>query len=397
MKRRTFLKNTAFASTSLMVPRFLQQYAAAAFGQGNPGKILIVVQFSGGNDGLNTVIPYRNDLYYKNRPGIGIAERDVLKIHDQQGLHPAMNGLRELYDDGLVTLLNSVGYPNPDRSHFRSMDIWHTASDSNAYWSTGWLGRYLDSQCAGCERPHQVLEVDDSLSFALKGEERSGFAMTDPRRVKDIAGAPFLKAAAKEGPQVRTDNLDFLYKTLIDTQSSADYLFEQSRVHRSTATYPNGVFGRNLKRIAELITAKTSCRVYYVSLSGFDTHVRQNATQQRLLEQYAEGMKALVTDLKAHNLMKEVTILTFSEFGRRVAQNASGGTDHGTANNVILIGGDLPRPGFFNAPPNLSDLDEGDLKYQVDFRQIYQNVLSEVLNADAAQILGRKFDAIKVV
>ncbi|MCB0643614.1 MAG: DUF1501 domain-containing protein, partial [Phaeodactylibacter sp.] len=294
MKRRTFLKHTAFASTSLMVPQFLQNYAAASFGQVDPGKILIVVQFSGGNDGLNTIIPYRNDLYYKSRPGIGIAEKDVLKIHDQQGLHPAMNGLRELYDEGLVTLLNSVGYPNPDRSHFRSMDIWHTASDSNEYWSTGWLGRYLDSQCAGCEHPHQVLEVDDSLSFALKGLERSGFAMTDPKRVKDIAGAPFLKAAAQEGPQVRTDNLDFLYKTLIDTQSSADYLFEQSKVHRSTTAYPNGTFGRNLKRIAELITAKTNCRVYYVSLSGFDTHVRQNATQQRLLEQYAEGMKALV-------------------------------------------------------------------------------------------------------
>ena len=397
MKRRSFLKNTAFASTALMVPKFLQSYANSAYGNVGPGKILIIVQLSGGNDGLNTIIPYRNDLYYKNRPGIGIPEGDVLKIHDKQGLHPVMTGLRELYDDGLVTIMNSVGYPNPDRSHFRSMDIWHTASNSNEYWSTGWLGRYLDNQCAGCENPHHIIEVDDSLSFALKGMERSGFAMTDPKRVKDIASAPFLKAAAEAGPEIRTDNLDFLYKTLIDTQTSADYLFEQSKVHRSTTVYPNGTFGRNLKRISELITAKTNCRVYYVSLSGFDTHVRQGATQNRLLQQYSEGMKALVTDLKANNLMKDVAIMTFSEFGRRVEQNASGGTDHGTANNLIMIGGGLPKPGFYNAPPNLKDLDNGDLKYQIDFRRVYQNVLESWLDTDANKILSRSFDPINIL
>jgi len=397
MKRRDFLKNTAFASTAALVPQFIQNYARSAFGQVEAGKILVIIQLSGGNDGLNTVIPYRNDIYYRERPSLSIPATEVLRLDDQQGLHPAMVGLRELYDQGLLTVLNSVGYPNPDRSHFRSMDIWHTASNSNEHWTTGWLGRYIDNDCTGCANPHHVIEVDDSLSLALKGEQRSGFAMRDPRQIRDIANAPFLQAVSQQGPAKSHEHLDFLYKTLSDTQSSADYLFEQAQVHRSTVDFPKSPFGKDLKRIAELITANTNCRVYYASLSGFDTHANQQGAQQRLLEQYAEGVKALTTDLQQNGLLNEVRILTFSEFGRRVVQNASNGTDHGTANNAFIIGGNLPKPGIFNAAPNLEKLDQGDLFYQIDFRSVYQNLLDHWLEVDSQPILGRKFERLELV
>jgi uncharacterized protein (DUF1501 family) len=397
MDRRAFLRNTSLASTAALVPNFVRAFRPGRLFNSRSEKILIVVQLSGGNDGLNTVIPYQNDLYYQLRPRLAIEAAEVLKLEDGLGLNPSMSALRELYDQGYVSILNNVGYPNPDRSHFRSMDIWHTASDSDSYLSTGWIGRYLDHQCTGCEAPHHVIELDDSTSLALKGETRSGFAMNDPRQLKKTTDNPFLKAVTRHPPDNSNENLDFLYKTLIDTQSSADYLFKQSRVARSSTQYPAGPFGKSLKQISELLTADTDTRIYYTSLGGFDTHVNQRNKQDSLLKQYAEGMKALVTDLKQNGLLNDVLILTFSEFGRRVKQNASNGTDHGTANNVFVIGGGLNQPGIHNTGPNLSDLDQGDLKYQIDFRQLYATVLEDWLNADATAVLGRKFKKVGII
>ena len=185
MKRRNFLKATGLASTALMVPSFLQGLDLESNLLGTrSGKNLIIIQFSGGNDGLNTIVPYRNDIYYQNRPSLGIKKEEVLKVSEELGFNPAMAPLRSLYDEGLMSIVNSVGYPNPDRSHFRSMDIWHTASSSSEYLSTGWLGRYLDNQCRDCEQPYYAIEVDDSLSLALKGSTRNGFAMSNPKQLK---------------------------------------------------------------------------------------------------------------------------------------------------------------------------------------------------------------------
>lgn len=382
----------------MMVPAFLSGFSRERRYGSRAGKILVVVQLSGGNDGLNTIIPYRNDVYYQSRPSLAIAQQEVLPVSDDLGFNPSLQSLRELYDEGLVSIINSVGYPNPDRSHFRSMDIWHTGSPSDTYWSTGWLGRYLDSNCQGCASPHHAIEVDDSLSLALRGEERRGFAMSNPAQVARAAGNKFLKVVGERYHEhEHSEQVDYLYKTLINTQSSADYLAEQAKVYRSTVAYPATPFGRDLKQIAELITADTDTRVYYVSLSGFDTHARQKGIQERLLQQYADGMKAFVQDLKQNNLLRDTVILTFSEFGRRVAQNASQGTDHGTANNVFLLGGDLKAPGFFNAAPDLRTLDNGDLIYQVDFRQIYATLLDRWLEADAGQIMQGRFAELGIV
>lgn len=398
MNRRDFLSTSGLASTSLLIPSFLSDFKFNNIYKTRTGKVLVVVQWSGGNDGLNTIVPYRNDIYYKSRPTLGIKNTDVLKVNDELGLNPALQSLQDLYNNGLMTIINSVGYPNPDRSHFRSMDIWHTASGSNEYLSSGWLGRYLDSNCEGCATPYHALELDDSLSLALKGNIRSGFAASNPEQLKRATSNKFLQTVGKmANPEHEEENVAYLYKVMVETQQSADYLYQQSKVFTSKVEYPQSSFAKDLKQIAELITADTDTKIYYVSLSGFDTHANQKNQQDRLLKGYADAMKAFVEDLKQNGLLDDVLILTFSEFGRRVAQNASNGTDHGTANNVFLMGGKLQKPGFFNAAPDLSDLDEGDLKYQIDFRNIYATVLDQWLEAPTSEILGAGFKPLSLV
>lgn len=392
MKRRDFLKQASLASTAMMVPSFLTGSSLGKLYKNRAGKILVVVQLSGGNDGLNTIVPYRNDIYYRNRPDLGIPKTEVLPVSDDLGFNPALQSLRSIFDQGQMSIINNVGYPNPDRSHFRSMDIWHTASESTEYLNSGWIGRYLDSNCQGCQSPYQAIEVDDTLSLALKGQEKRGFAMSDPNRLKRAADNRILQAISK-APHTGADEekVGYLYKTLIDSESSANYLFEQSKKHHSTATYPQSEFGQDLRTIAQLITADTDTKIYYTSLTGFDTHANQKMRQERLLGQYADAMKVFVDDLKQNGLLEDVLILTFSEFGRRVNQNASRGTDHGTANNLFLMGGQLKKPGFFNEGPDLSNLDDGDLKYAVDFRKVYATILDRWLEAPAPSILGKSF------
>ncbi len=396
MKRRDFFKTSALASTSLMIPSFLKGYVGKGLFSSRSGKNLVVIQLSGGNDGLNTVVPFQNDIYYRSRPTLGVDKNKVLKISDAQGLNPVMEPLRPLYDDGLMCIINSVGYPNPDRSHFRSMDIWHTASSSDEYLSTGWIGRYLDNHCEGCTPPYHALEADDSLSLALKSVEQNGFAMSDPKSLKRATNNKFLKAISNHDHR-HEENVAYLYKTMIDTQSSANYLFEQSKIYQSKQYYPQTPFGRDLKQIAELITAETDTKIYYVSLSGFDTHANQKNQQERLLRQYADAVAAFVKDLKQNQLLEDTLILTFSEFGRRVKQNGSNGTDHGTANNLFLFGGKLKTPGFYNSAPDLKILDNGDLIYEIDFRRVYATILEDWLDADVKQILKGNFEKLNLV
>jgi uncharacterized protein (DUF1501 family) len=395
MKRRSFLKKSALASTALFTPAFLRSNSSSGLFGNFEGKTLVVIQLSGGNDGLNTIVPFENDVYYKERPTIAVSKTEVIRLSDELGLNPALAPLRKLYDDGLLCIINNVGYPNPDRSHFRSMDIWHTAS-SEEYWNSGWLGRYLDNYCQG--RPaYHALEVDDGLSLALKGDQVNGFAMSSAQQIGRAADNQFLKQIGAASAASTGENLNFLYKTLTSTQESAAYLREQSKVKRSSATYPNGKFAEDLRQIAELMIAGTETTIYYVSLGGFDTHAGQVNRQGRLLKEYAGGVAAFVSDLAGQNLLKNTLILTFSEFGRRVRQNASAGTDHGTANNVLVMGGKLRKSGFFNPGPDLSQLNDQDLIYKVDFRNIYASVLQNWLNADAAVVLHKKYEVLNFV
>ena len=397
IKRKEFIQIGSLATASLLVPKFLKAFESKSMVL--PGnKVVVILQLSGGNDGLNTVIPFRNDLYYKARPKLGIAKDKVLTLTDEVGLNPALKGLKELYDDGSLSVLNNVGYPNPDRSHFRSMDIWHTASDSNEYWTNGWMGRYLDSQCNGCDKPTQAIEIDDVLSLALKGEHIKGIAVKDPRRLYGTANEKFFRDIMKNHvDEAGEQPADYLYKTMAETLSSADYIFKQSRMHPTNAVCPTTNLGSSLKTIASLIYSEINTKVYYVSLGSFDTHINQEGQQNRLFTEMNDAIKAFVKDLKEQHRFDDVLLFSFSEFGRRVEQNASNGTDHGTANNMFMISGGLKQKGILNPMPDLSDLNEGDLKYNVDFKNVYATILNKWLKADDKSILMKQYEYLNFI
>ena len=388
IRRKTFLQLGSLATASLLVPEFLKAFEKPMIVP--PGnKVVVVLQLSGGNDGLNTVIPVRNDIYYRSRPRLGITREKALSLTDDVSLNPALGSLKALYDEGCLSILNNVGYPNPDRSHFRSMDIWQSASNSNEYVNTGWVGRYLDAQCKNCERPTHALEIDDLLSLALKGESNNGLAFKDAAKLYRSSNSPFFKDISI-AHQPGDETADYLYKTLSNTLSSADYIFQKSKHDPSSAPYPATALGKDLKTIASLIFSDINTRVYYVSLGSFDTHVNQDNQQKRLFTELNDAVKAFTADLKQHHRFEDVLMMTFSEFGRRVSQNASGGTDHGTANNMFFIGGGLKQKGLLNEMPDLANLTDGDLKHTVDFKDVYATVLQKWLGADDKLILGRK-------
>ncbi|MBW8685627.1 DUF1501 domain-containing protein [Chitinophaga rhizophila] len=401
LNRRKFLQVGSLASASVMMPKLLKAFEKDHLVP--PGnKILVVVQLSGGNDGLNTVIPYRNDIYYKLRPTLGIAREQALSLTDDIGLHPALQGLKGLYDEGALAILNNVGYPDPDRSHFRSMDIWQSAGPSSENWSDGWIGRFLDAQCAACDKPVQALEIDDTLSLAMKGIRQKGLAFKDPDKLQAAANDRLFKELlGKEGNiSAATDDhqpVDYLYKTMSATMSSAGYIKNQFKAYKTKEIFPATELGKNMQTIARLIMSDISTKIYYVSHGAFDTHVNQLASQQTQLKRLDEAITALTRELKSNNRFQDVVIVTFSEFGRRVAQNAGGGTDHGTANNMFIIGGGLKQHGLLNQGPDLEHLVDGDLQYQVDFKSVYATLLKNWLHADDGAILRQQYTHLSFV
>ncbi|QOD59739.1 DUF1501 domain-containing protein [Polaribacter haliotis] len=396
MKRRDFLKQTSFASGMFFVPQFLK-----AFEQQLPKtfshKKVVIIQLKGGNDGLNTVVPFGNDLYHQQRKNIALKESDVLKISDEVGLHKSLKSLQNLYNKGFVSIINNVGYPNPNLSHFRSTDIWQTASDSNEYLQNGWVGRYLDVTKSSSVK---AIEVDESLSLLLKGKTQNGLAVTDSKTLFNSLREPFFKNVIHHNSDAHLSehNLGYLYNTLIDAKSSSKYIFEKTKTKSASNNYPKNLFGKQLKTISQFINSGLETQVYYAGLTGFDTHANQPNTQARLLQTYAESMEVFVEDLQKNNNFEDVLILTFSEFGRRVKQNESQGTDHGTANNVFVIGKNLKKQGLYNNLPNLGDLDaNGNLKYEIDFREIYATILDKWLQVDDKAILNKSFSKLSFV
>lgn len=391
MNRRHFIKQSALASSYFLVPKFLKSLENPAFmPDAGSYRNVVIIQFSGGNDGLNTIVPYRNDLYYKYRKSIALDKDKIIALEKDMGVNPAMQALKDVYDQGYLSIINNVGYPNPDRSHFRSMDIWQSASDSNQYISTGWAGRYLDSQC---QNPYQGIEVDDNLSLAMKGQKLKGIAVKDPKKLFYETKDPYFQDVSKDISQdmLTEDNMGYLFKTMTETTSSAAYIYDTCKIYNNAFEYPNTDFSKELKTVATFIGSGLQTRVYYVSLGSFDTHVGQLQKQEGLLKQYSEGIAAFINNLKQLNKWDDTLIMTFSEFGRRVEQNASNGTDHGTAGNMFVMGSKLQQKGIINEVPDLGDLQDGDLKYHVDFRQVYATILDKWLQADSSKILGRPF------
>ncbi len=384
------------ASTALFLPKFVSGFNLLDQAIAT-GKKIVIIQLSGGNDGLNTIVPFRNDIYYQKRPSLAQQKNNLIGITDEIGFHESLIAHSDLYHNGELCVINNVGYPNPNRSHFRATDIWHTASDANEYLQSGWIGRYLD---VSNSKSLDAIEVDDTLSLILKGEETDGIATKNPHLFFRSTQAPYFKkvVAHHNDAHLSEHNLGYLYKTMVTASSSAKYMYETSKTFTTKTTYPNSEFSKQLKQVAQFINSGLQTKVYYASLGGFDTHANQTNKQKRLLSVYDEAMAAFIKDLKQEDSFKDTLILTFSEFGRRVQQNAANGTDHGTANQVFLIGNQLKKPGFYNPMADLSNLDEnGDLKYEIDFREIYTSILNNWLDIDAHKVIRKSFSGLNVV
>ena len=397
MKRRAFIKKSALGSVgTFFVPEFLKQMDQIGLLGQQSFKKLIVIQLSGGNDGLNTIVPYENDIYYNLRPRLGIKSSEVLKLDKGLGLNPAMTRFNQLYQDGYVSILNSVGYPNPNRSHFRSMDIWHTAVDSNKYSKTGWLGRYMD---AHCDNSHAMLELDSQLSLSMHGRKRNGLALENSQSLYKSLRAPYFKRVidAAESSSLDEDNQGYLYKTLIQTNQSAKYLAETHTVKSTKIDFPATKLGRKLGQVAQFIQSGFSTQVYYVSHNGFDSHANQRRSQDKLLKDYSDAVFSLVQSLRRAGEFENTLIMTFSEFGRRVKENGSAGTDHGKANNLFLLGSNLNKPGIYNPGADLINLDKGDISHNIDFRNVYWDIIGEWFEKDPSQVISKSFNSLNII
>lgn len=396
MNRRHFLKQSTLASSFYFVPSFVKAFESISpLSLGY--KRVVMIQLSGGNDGLNTIVPFNNDAYYRSRPTIAISKKDVLHATDELGFHNSLLPLKKLYDDGHLAVINNVGYPNPIRSHFRATDIWQTASDSNEYLQEGWIGRYLDHYG---NVPYSALEIDDSLSLALKGGGANGIAVKNPKILFQNSQDLYFKNVLKyyQDDHLSEHNLGYLYKTMIAAESSAKHIFQNHQKGKSEQDYPKNEFSFQLKTTAKLINSGLETKIFYTSLGGFDTHAGQINSQSRLLKVYADGIGAFINDLKAQGTFNDTLIMTFSEFGRRVQQNAANGTDHGTASNVFIMGNQLKKPGMYNNLASLDDLDaNGDIKYTIDFRTIYATILSNWLEVNDELILNKSFPKLDFI
>jgi len=411
----------AFLSMATTVPLFMQRSAEGIMipvgslvssQAGIPeDHTLVVIQLAGGNDGLNTVIPYGNREYYINRPQIAIAAPgnggiSALEIPgaDGYGLHPNLTGLRELLDEGQAAIIQGVGYPNPNRSHFTSTDIWHTGNHSGQGY--GWLGKYFDNTCAGEPSPKGSIAIGNKAPLALHGKTQKAvnFETEDLFRWAGSTGNSSLVQSYddinrndKKNSTVNDTQLDFLVRTALDAQVSSDRI-RTAVSKRPLVNYPDGKLAKQLRLIGSMIRADLPTRVYYASLGGFDTHANQLNGHANLMRQLGDALNTFQKDLKAQGNNGKVVTMVFSEFGRRVAQNGSNGTDHGTAAPMFLIGENVQN-GLLGDHPSLTNLDEGDLKFNVDFREVYSAVLQDWMGADATAILGKKYkkaDVLKI-
>lgn len=377
MNRRNFLTLTGtFTGGLLVLPDFLH-----AFGTQNNLVIgeqcIVFVQLNGGNDGLNTFIPYDNPLYYDLRTKIALNKDVVIGKNKGMAFHPSLKDFAQMQQNGDLTVIQNVGYPEPIRSHFRSQEIWQTAADSNKYINEGWLGRYLDLQCNG----HQAtagINLDSIDNLALKGLEPNSITVKDPNRFK-VKSDKEENVTLSDNPQ-----LDFVRKIANSVTEGSDEIQKALAKSKSEISYPKTDLSKNLEWIGRLIKGNLNSKVYYTSLGGFDTHDNQLAIHEKKLTDLNDALFSFYQDLKQAQLLQNVTIVVFSEFGRRVKDNGNG-TDHGTAAPMFIIGGNN-KGTILGNNPDLANLDNGDLKYEIDFRSVYASLLKEKMNFDYSKI-----------
>jgi len=408
LSRRSFLKRGVVAvSAGLALPSFLTKavYAGALEGAPDPAfanRILVVVQMAGGNDGLNTVVPYANGRYHDLRKAIGLADDKLIHLNNEVALHHSLAKFKELWDEGRLGIVQGAGYPNPNLSHFRSMEIWQTANTGAP--TTGWLGRYLDQ---ALQQPDHVIDAIASggSPLSLRGQHDQ-VAVVDRLDGYQLRG----DGAFPKDTDPRVGALLQLYRTypqaapyaaLLNTvpqgtYASAQELQRAAKAYVPAVDYPNTPLGSGFKLLSQAISSNLGVRVFHVGMGGFDTHTGQTTAQARLLTNLAEAGTAFYRDLQAHGRAQDVLLMTWSEFGRRAQENANNGTDHGTAGPMFLLGGAV-QGGLYGQMPSLIDLDNGNLKHTVDFRSVYASVLESWLGAPADDLLGAHYERLPFV
>ena len=437
--RRDFLRTTLLGGAlTWTVPSFVAQTFSALHAEadgsliqtatGKDGPILVLIQLAGGNDGLNAVVPYTNDYYYAARPTIGIPAGTVLPLSDTLGLNPAMTGFKSLYDAGHLSVVSGVGYPNPNRSHFRATEIWQTASDEDKYLTDGWIGRYFDSACQGCD-PTVGINIGPRMPQAFSSHTPTGITLENPDSYRFIGSGQnddeslayrnmytpnpdenvFGDSSSNSGGSVSMVSgtvtlqngqsaLDFLERTSMDAQVSSAKIREIAGKTPDNSKYPGSGLARNLQLVARLIAGGLPTRVFYVSQGGYDTHTGQRGAQDARLRELSQAVQAFTDDLADMGHFDRVMIMTFSEFGRRVHENGSQGTDHGAAAPMFLIGSNM-KAGLLGQEPSLApeDLQDGDIKYNTDFRSVYASILESWLHTASTPVLGKQFPTMPII
>src|SRR5436309_11224980 len=389
------------------LPVILQRTSAALAAQALEGtsvekhseRILVVIELSGGNDGLNTVVPYADAAYYRARPKLGIPARDVIKISDGFGFHPSMVGFERMYKDGVMAVVHGCGYDHPSLSHFSSMGFWHTGVPNGGE-SLGWLGRLAD-RTYDTKTRNMIVDLGNSQSLAVRSARHSPLVFEDPARFRREGADDEKRVLAQLSQPRATTNatLEFLASTAQNATESSDFVRQASAGYQTPVDYGvGGGLGGNLQRVTSLIAAGMPTRLYYVTYAGnsFDTHVQQADLHSRLLMYTADAVHGFLKDLKRIGRAGEVAVMIFTEFGRRVEENGSLGTDHGTATPMFIIGKGV-RGGFYGRHPSLTDLDEGNMKMTTDFRRVYATMIKEWLGYDDTRaVLKGSFDPLGV-
>lgn len=405
MKRSNFLLAAAsglavVANTDHVFARALAQTPLPGL-PGSTDRCLLIVNLYGGNDGLNCVIPHGDDRYYQLRPGLAIERSAVLAIDPHVGLNPGMRSLKALYDKGMVAIVQGVGYPDPDHSHFRSTEIWQTAAPER-YEHTGWLGRYFDENSGSLQNLFRGVAISKVLPEVMVSQRTdipaipalNEYAMAADRDAD--ARRAFSNEARDRRLPFTSPYLAHVMEVEGNAQRSSEELPKLVAGYKTNAAYPPTALGRSLALAAQIIGSKLGTKAIYVEHGSFDTHVNQKATQNLLLTQFSNAIDAFYEDLAAHGNDRRVLTLTFSEFGRRVEENGSRGTDHGEASPLFLIGGGV-KGGLYGALPDLASTNMGNVRYAVDFRSVYATVLERWLGRPSAAVLGGSFKKLPML
>lgn len=397
MKRRTFLKAMAAVSAWQLLPLL------GARGQPGAERIIVSLQLTGGNDGLNMLVPYTDRGYYRSRPSLAVKAENVLALDAGLGLHPGMSALAGSFQEGKLAIIQAVGYPRPSRSHFRSMEIWQTAQPDRIA-DTGWLGRYLDLG-GRVQDQFAALNLDPALPKTLSGNKRDAVSVTGINEFafRAVPKYPQLRQAQQKafldlnsGFKLDRPYVELLREAGAEAVRGSERMRAIVEKYQSNQTYPAGPLGSRLKFVCQLITGGLGSRAYNLGFEGFDTHTNQAGHQENLLRQLSQALAAFYADLRSHGMENQVLVVVFSEFGRRVSENGGKGTDHGTAGPVMILGGKV-KGGIYGEAPELEDLSDGDLKHKIDFRSVYATILDGWLNADSKEILQARYDNLGFV